>query len=106
MMYETTTQPPQAGSWHYLLFVVLYNMREDRAYRAQMLQSTAVLAASSEDKGAGKVFQQQLEQFIEASYPYSKSQKEEKERKTKEVLDRMSGQAFKINELKKGRRRY
>lgn len=61
-----------------------------------MMQATAVLASTSESSEAAKQFEQQLEKYIEATYPYSKEAKKKKEEKTLQVLESMQHTAFSL----------
>jgi hypothetical protein len=99
MMYETAKDTPEPGTIKETAFLLLFIMREDRIFRAHMVQASATVAAGSESEQAGKQLQNQMDQFIESFYPYLAGQKEKENQKMKKIMEDMSGTAFKVTRM-------
>lgn len=104
VLYETASGPPEPGSLKEIIFVLLFVMREDRVFRANMVQASATVAAGSENEKAGKQLQEQMDQYIESFYPYLAGQKQKETERMKSIMDNMQGTAFKITRMNLPRR--
>lgn len=100
-MYETTHSPPQAGTFRFLVFLILYTMRSERGFRANVLQASATVASGSESEQAGKDLQRQYDEYVAAVFPYVREERKKEDKKMRDVLEKMKGTAFKVARVQK-----